>query len=76
MRILHVNHTLDLGGTEIMLLDLASGQKRLGHSVAICSMYGPGLLDGKAAEYGIPVVHLNSPNKLTTKVRNLSLIHI
>ena len=72
MRILHVNHTLDLGGTEIMLLDLASGQKRLGHSVAICSMYGPGLLDGKAAEYGIPVVHLNSPNKLTTKVRNLS----
>jgi glycosyltransferase involved in cell wall biosynthesis len=72
LRILHVNHTLDLGGTEIMLLDLASGQKRLGHTVTICSMYGPGLLDGKAAEYGIPVVHLNSPNKLTTKVRNLA----
>lgn len=72
MRILHVNHTLALGGTEVMLLDLAAEQKRLGHTVTICSMYGPGLLDGKAAEYGIPVVHLNSPDKLTSKVGKLT----
>jgi glycosyltransferase involved in cell wall biosynthesis len=67
-----VNHTLDLGGTEIMLLDLANGQKRLGHNVTICSMYGPGLLDEKAREYGLTVVHLNSPNKLTSKVKLLT----
>ncbi len=72
MRILHVNHTLDLGGTEIMLLDLAAGQKRLGHDVTICSMYGPGLLDAKAGEYGLPVVHLNSSGKLWHKVRLLT----
>src|SRR5260370_13460593 len=72
LRILHVNHTLDLGGTEIMLLDLANGQKRLGHNVTICSMYGPGLLDEKAREYGLTVVHLNSPNKLTSKVKLLT----
>ena len=72
MRILHVNHTLDLGGTEVMMLDLAREQKRLGESVTICSMYGPGLLDGKAAEYGLPVVHLNSASSLSAKVRSLT----
>ena len=72
MHVLHVNHTMDLGGTEIMLLDLAAEQKKLGHDVTICSMYGPGLLDGKAGEYGLPVVHLNSPNNLLAKVINLT----
>jgi glycosyltransferase involved in cell wall biosynthesis len=72
MRILHVNHALALGGTEVMLLDLASGQKRLGHSVTICSMYGAGLLDEKAAEYGIPVVHLNSSHKLMSQIGKLT----
>jgi len=71
LRILHVNHTLDLGGTEIMLLDLAAWQKRLGHTVTICSMYGPGLLDGRAYEYDLPVVHLNSSDNLIAKVRSL-----
>jgi glycosyltransferase involved in cell wall biosynthesis len=72
LRILHVNHTLDLGGTEVMMLDLAKEQKKLGQSVTICSMYGPGLLDGKAAEYGLPVVHLNSRSSLSAKVKSLT----
>lgn len=72
MRILHVNHTLDLGGTEVMMLDLAREQKKLGHDVTICSMYGVGLLDGKAAEYGLPVVHLNSHGNLLQKVKALA----
>jgi glycosyltransferase involved in cell wall biosynthesis len=55
-----------------MLLDLAAGQMRRGHEVTICSMYGPGLLDGKALEYGLPVVHLNSSAKLTEKVKLLT----
>jgi len=72
LRILHVHHTFDLGGAEVMLLDLAVGQKKLGHAVTICSMYGPGLLDGKACDYGLPVVHLNSRRNLMAKVRLLT----
>lgn len=55
-----------------MLLDLAVGQKKLGHEVTICSMYGSGLLDEKAREYGLTVVHLNSPPKLIAKIRLLT----
>jgi len=72
LRILHVNHTMDLGGTEVMLLDLANGQKRLGHQVTICSMYGPGILDEKARSCGLSVVHLRSGNRLRHKVKLLT----
>ncbi len=72
MRILLVNHTLDLGGSEIMLLGLAKELKKLGHAITICSMYGPGLLDGMASDYGIPVAHLKSPDNLIAKVRLLT----
>lgn len=72
MRILHVNHTLDLGGTEVMMLDLAREQKLMGEEVTICSMYGPGKLDEKAAEYGIPVVHLESGSSLKDNIRSLT----
>jgi glycosyltransferase involved in cell wall biosynthesis len=71
MRILHVNHFLDMGGSEGVMLALAREQKRLGHDVTICSMFGHGPLDARAAEYGIPVVHLHSPNRRMAKVRAL-----
>jgi glycosyltransferase involved in cell wall biosynthesis len=55
-----------------MLLDLANGQKKLGHQVTICSMYGPDVLDEKARGYGLPVVHLRSGSRLTEKVKLLT----
>jgi glycosyltransferase involved in cell wall biosynthesis len=55
-----------------MLLDLAAEQKKLGHTVTICSMRGKGPLDERAHEYGLPVVHLNSTRKLGTKVKLLT----
>jgi glycosyltransferase involved in cell wall biosynthesis len=72
MRILQVNHFLDIGGSSTVLLTLAKEQRRLGHHVTICSMYGAGPLDLTAAEYGIPVVHLHSGKKRTDKIRALN----
>jgi glycosyltransferase involved in cell wall biosynthesis len=71
MRILHVNHFLDVGGSETMMLQLAQEQKRLGHQVTICSLHGEGPLDSRAAELGIPVVHLYSSLKRLSKIAHL-----
>jgi len=55
MRILHVNHSMTVGGAEVMIIELARQQAKAGHQVAICSMYGPGALDAKAAEFRLKV---------------------
>ncbi len=68
LRILHINHLLDLGGSEVMMLDLAREQKRAGHDVHIGSMYGEGALDGKARALGLPVHHLDSGPSLRAQV--------
>ncbi len=60
-----------MGGSETVLLTLAREQKRLGHDVTICCLFGEGPLDGKAAAYGIPVVHLRSANRRLAKIRSL-----
>src|ERR1700721_108918 len=72
LRILHVNHTMDLGGTEVMLLDLLNCQKRLCHHFIICSIYDPGILDEKARSCALSVVHLRSGNRLRNKVKLLT----
>jgi glycosyltransferase involved in cell wall biosynthesis len=72
MRILQVHHFLDMGGSETVVLTLAKEQRRLGHDVTICCMYGAGPLDARAAEYGIPVVHLHSGKKRLDKIRALN----
>ncbi len=72
LRILHVQHFFDLGGVESMILELAKGQKALGHEVTICSMYGSGPSDEKAHAYGFKVVHLNSERSLLANVRTLA----
>ena len=51
-----------MGGSETVVLTLAREQLRMGHDVTICCMYGDGPQDARAAEYGIPVVHLRSSN--------------
>jgi glycosyltransferase involved in cell wall biosynthesis len=55
-----------------MILELAKGQKALGHEVTICSMYGAGPSDEKAHAYGFKVVHLNSERNLLANVRTLA----
>ncbi|MGH9518608.1 MAG: glycosyltransferase family 4 protein, partial [Terriglobales bacterium] len=55
-----------------MLLDLASEQSRLGHDVTICVLGGPGLLDQRTRELGLPLVHLHAPPGLWTRVGLLS----
>lgn len=71
MRILHLQHFLDIGGSDVMLLELARRQKQLGHAVSICAMFGEGPFDGKARDLGIPLFHLHSKNKPLAKIRAL-----
>jgi glycosyltransferase involved in cell wall biosynthesis len=71
MRVLHVHNSLALGGSDTLLLELAREQKRMGHVVAICCTGGPGALDRRATEYGIPVTHLNCPRERIAKVKAL-----
>jgi glycosyltransferase involved in cell wall biosynthesis len=72
MRIVHVNHAMTLGGAEMMVIDLAAEQARLGHSVSICVLGGSGPLDQKTRECGLTLVHLNAPKNLPTRVRLLT----
>lgn len=72
LRIVHFNHSMDLGGSETMLLDLAVEQKRLGHSVTICVLGKSGLLDARTTELGLPLIHLNAPRGLWARVRLVS----
>lgn len=60
-----------MGGSETVVLTLAREQLRMGHDVTICCMYGDGPQDGRAAEYGIPVVHLRSSGKRLADIRAL-----
>ncbi len=54
-----------------MVLQLAREQKRMGHDVTICCMYGAGPLDSRAVEFGLPVVHLHSKQTRFAKIRAL-----
>lgn len=54
-----------------MLLELAKDQKRRGHDVTICAMYGEGALDHKARDFGIKVVHLHSSGKPLDDIKSL-----
>ena len=44
LRILHVVESLDRGGLERMVIDLANEQARAGHAVSIATLYRPGEL--------------------------------
>ena len=56
MRIVQLVDTLDRGGLEKMVLDLAAAQKAAGHWVSIYCLIGRGVLADAAAAAGIPVV--------------------
>lgn len=55
MRILHVVESLERGGLERMVCDLAAEQRRTGADVEVCVVFRPGLLATEMAEQGIAV---------------------
>src|SRR5580704_11619851 len=59
MRIVHLVASLEIGGLERLVVDLAREQRQSGHEVSICCLYrrGPFAEDAEAA--GIPVTCFN-----------------
>ncbi|MFB3926344.1 MAG: glycosyltransferase [Syntrophales bacterium] len=58
LKILHVTHSLDMGGLERVVVDLARGLTRVGHRVDICCLNGRGTLAEEAEREGIMVYSL------------------
>jgi glycosyltransferase involved in cell wall biosynthesis len=56
MRIVHVVQSLEIGGLERMVVDLAAEQRRCGHDVKIYAVYRRGAFADEAERRGIPVV--------------------
>lgn len=71
MKVVHVQNCLDVGGSEVMLIELAKQQLALGHDVAICTIGGEGPMDETAQSYGIKVDHLRAGRGLFNQVHAL-----
>jgi glycosyltransferase involved in cell wall biosynthesis len=56
MRIVHVVQSLEIGGLERMVVDLATEQRRCGHDVKIYAVYRRGPFADEADSRGIPVI--------------------
>ena len=55
MRLLFLTRSLNYGGAERQLVELACGLKRAGESVAVTTFYGGGSLESSLADAGVPV---------------------
>jgi len=55
MNILHVVESLERGGLERFVVDLATAQRKTGHNVAVCCLFSTGRLEGELSAAGIPV---------------------
>ena len=55
LRIVHLVASLEIGGLERLVVDLAAEQRRSGHDVAICCLYQLGPFSSDAEAAGIPV---------------------
>lgn len=66
-KILHVVDSLERGGQETFLLDLAITQKTMGYMVMIVCLFKSGILAEKAKENGIAVSILNNPTSSILK---------
>lgn len=76
--IIHFVLTLDIGGLERLVVDLAREQKQRGHDVRIYCLFHSGPAAAPAAEAGIPIVEfhaqeLSPPVKLISVCRALRL---
>jgi glycosyltransferase involved in cell wall biosynthesis len=59
LRIVHLVASLEIGGLERLVVDLARVQRQSGHEVSICCLYRRGPLAEDAAAAGIPVTCFN-----------------
>lgn len=73
-KIMHIVDSLDRGGQETLLLDLAITQKNMGFLVEIVCLFNEGLLANKAKDNGITVIALKSKN--TSVINKLSELKI
>ncbi|PCJ15453.1 MAG: hypothetical protein COB04_13260 [Gammaproteobacteria bacterium] len=65
MRVLHVVDSLERGGQETFLVDLAITQKAMGHTVGIFCISSEGVLAKKAKDNGIDVLSLSGNDNAT-----------
>ncbi len=56
LRIVQIVESLEVGGLEVMALNLAIAHRKAGHFAAIYTVFGPGALAPRAIAAGIPVV--------------------
>jgi glycosyltransferase involved in cell wall biosynthesis len=56
MRVLHLVETLERGGLERIVVDLARAQKEAGHDVAVCCLFWAGALAPELQAAGIDVI--------------------
>lgn len=61
--ILFLAYSLDVGGTERQLVNLAKGLHERGHKARIALFYGDGALEPEAVMAGIPVTHLEKKSR-------------
>jgi len=76
MRIVHVVQSLEIGGLERLVVDLATEQRRCGHDVKIYAVYRRGAFADQAESRGIPVICFRktdgvSPGTLWRMLRTL-----
>ncbi len=84
-RILHITHSLNVGGLERVVVDLASSFRNKGHAVGICCLDSKDPLGKKAEQAGVRVYALdkkpglawNLPLKITAiiKAEGYNVIH-
>ena len=65
LRILHITHSLNVGGLERVVVDLAKGFKKRGHFVEICCLDGKEPMGEEAEKAGIKVFSLNKKPGIT-----------
>jgi sugar transferase (PEP-CTERM/EpsH1 system associated) len=85
LHILHITHSLNVGGLERVVVDLAKGFKKKGYIVSICCLDGKEPLGNEAESAGIKVYSLNKgpgikcglPFKIAKIIREerIDLIH-
>jgi sugar transferase (PEP-CTERM/EpsH1 system associated) len=85
LRILHVSYSLDVGGLERVVINLAKGLKGEGHLVKICCLNGKGVLGEEVEEAGIEVFSLkkkpgivwNLPYRISKIIveNNIEVVH-
>jgi len=85
MRIVEIVNTLDIGGAERMVVDLARGLQRLGHETAVVCLRGSGPLAQDLDDVGIdvmefhkePGLRLGMLRELTRSLRerNVDVVH-